>query len=283
MSELHRNRISGFTLIELLVVISIIALLIALLLPALQAARNTARQVQCMSNLRQHGIGHNAYNTDNDGYFPLFGGFVTHDDTRWRNQSEPMAFSDDTQAPRLYIEHYMNTEIADNRDDKNQPMFYCPTLNWTLREAGWPQPHPYRLLNNFHHRSLGYSEWFGERAGYSFYTGRKWADSFDTTQRRLRGDELLMTDIAMTWHWGGDGPRPIFFTPHRGHAGTADPEGNANMLTADGSASVFEMIDVAPNPWTIGHNGGRFRHFADVEKVGPEIDAQNNGPFWVAR
>ena len=47
---------SAFTLIELLVVISIIALLIAILLPALGAAREAARNVQCLSNLRQVGI-----------------------------------------------------------------------------------------------------------------------------------------------------------------------------------------------------------------------------------
>jgi prepilin-type processing-associated H-X9-DG protein/prepilin-type N-terminal cleavage/methylation domain-containing protein len=56
-----RRTSAAFTLVELLVVIGIIAVLIAILLPALNKARSAARTTQCLSNIRQMGIGFLSY------------------------------------------------------------------------------------------------------------------------------------------------------------------------------------------------------------------------------
>ena len=67
-SQPHR---AAFTLIELLVVIAVIALLTGLLVPVLGMAREKARRVACMGNIRQFIIGIQAYASDYGERLPL--------------------------------------------------------------------------------------------------------------------------------------------------------------------------------------------------------------------
>lgn len=75
-------RRTAFTLVELLVVIAIVAILAALLFPVFATARAKAREISCVSNLRQVGIANSLYTQDYDGLYP----FAVDPADRWTPQ-----------------------------------------------------------------------------------------------------------------------------------------------------------------------------------------------------
>jgi prepilin-type N-terminal cleavage/methylation domain-containing protein/prepilin-type processing-associated H-X9-DG protein len=66
--RLHRRR--GFTLIELLVVIAIIGILAAMLFPVFARARESARKIQCLSNVKNIAMAFQMYFSDYDAFPP---------------------------------------------------------------------------------------------------------------------------------------------------------------------------------------------------------------------
>ncbi|MDX1934901.1 MAG: DUF1559 domain-containing protein [Capsulimonadales bacterium] len=128
---MSRSQVRAFTLIELLVVIAIIAILAAILFPVFAQAREKARQISCLSNMKQIGTALMMYNQDYDELFPLrYGGNC--DGTNAALPNDCVLTMDNT---GRYVQrnwkHMLFPYI------KNRDVFKCPSNPTAQRPDTW--------------------------------------------------------------------------------------------------------------------------------------------------
>ncbi|MCB9940008.1 MAG: DUF1559 domain-containing protein [Planctomycetaceae bacterium] len=170
----------GFTLVELLVVIAIIGVLVALLLPAVQAARESARKMQCSSQLRELGQAALTFEGSKKR-FPGWQEIVARDSGSPIAGSAAATKNKPAGWPVLLLPYLDQNALFDKWDDQNVaagnqslkqflPIYSCPSRQSTYRNDAYTS----------YVANAGYSADPGVTIAKDDGTGSYWTAQYDT-------------------------------------------------------------------------------------------------------
>jgi len=129
------RRKRGFTLIELLVVIAIIAILAAMLFPVFARARESARKIQCLSNVKNIALAVQMYLSDYDRFPP-----AEHDaDVRAWFEDKGCDLSPGCCPNATLANPYLRWPVVFDEYTKNRDIYRCPSAK-TAATAAWIVP-----------------------------------------------------------------------------------------------------------------------------------------------
>jgi prepilin-type N-terminal cleavage/methylation domain-containing protein/prepilin-type processing-associated H-X9-DG protein len=253
----HRSsRHTGFTLVELLVVIGIIAVLAALLLPALQAARRSAANVACLSNLRQVGLAFQMYANAHNGCAPQ---------TYGSNQVFQMGNESNATLGVTWLYWWQQLQVnkyAPGWEDPYKSPFVCPGA---IKDRGWGHPYPW----NDYYRDLSCTTYainpFMSMAGNGptdalrGHRGQPKINRLKNASEKILVGEVVneafwIGYFLLEWSpntyipWGGAGPHNIDWARHspKKHNPQDALKGQTNILWVDGHVTTaMQGIDVA--------------------------------------